>query len=345
VPAADGANSPSRRRSRGRADPARGVEEGRQRGILAQALALVGTSERAHHAQRRHHKGAALAQQGQQGGIGGRIAVDVHQPGGAGGDDRAGALDRRHMGDRLQPGGLAGRQQGGDARRIEGGEVDMLAVAVAVVEHELDEVRTLLNAAFHHSRGIGWGIEGVQRNAELGAVAALGGDQGTGRPDVRQCAVGERLAVAAVVGQCRRRTEHVDRAGDAEAQHLRPRLAPGVHVGVDQAGQQGAAAAADFGGVAHLGEALGDGGDAAVAHQHVGARPDAVAVEHPRLADHEDARRAAARIRRIAARRRCRHPQQRHQQRRRHDHDAMQSVHALTPRGPDARRQGSGTTG
>ena len=113
------------------------------------------------------------------------------------------------------------------------------------------------------------------------------GDGVARRPQVGLAGVGQRLTLRTHFRQAGGHAVHVERGGDAEARGIALGVAPGVHMGVDQPGQQGLA------GAVHHRQAVGDPGIGshrfhhAVAHHHRGHAQVALAVEHPRAADGE----------------------------------------------------------
>ena len=121
------------------------------------------------------------------------------------------------------------------------------AVRAHVLDDQLDVVRTFLGARGDERLRVAVGRQRRHRHAVLGAVAARRGDRGTGRPQVGLRGARQRLALLLERGQAVPVAEHVELGGDAEAQRIALRAAPAVGVRIDEAGQQGLAAAVDRG--------------------------------------------------------------------------------------------------
>jgi hypothetical protein len=177
------------------------------------------------------------------GGVG-RCAVDVGESIGAGFQRIAGILQSGDVND----GQLLAEMRGGDGRgkglAIEGGTVE--AESAAIVLDQLDVVGAFGDAGIDERLGILGPGERGDRDPELGAVAAGGGDESAGGAQVGATEAFAGVLLRAHDGGHRLKGEHIEVGRDSEGQgglEVFGRL--NVGVGIDEAGEEALARGVD----------------------------------------------------------------------------------------------------
>ena len=171
------------------------------------------------------------------------------------------------------------RDHGGGGLRREGWNVS--TVERAVLAHELDEVRALREPRLDPRIGLLRSLERGDREAELGAVAARRRGQRAGRQQIRAGGDPSLGLGSAQAGRHPMVREHVDLGGHAELERPREGRSEGVHVAVDQSGDQGPALPGHGPCPLRSLEPFAHRGNGAPLHQHVRLLEHLLAVEDP----------------------------------------------------------------
>jgi hypothetical protein len=248
----------------GREGPAQGgglvgAQVGRETGIVRQGLAARGPGRALDHGEGRRHERLVRLDQPGEARLRRPVGEDVDEAVRSRLDRLLGAIlgaDVDHRQLAVLVGGLHQRREG---RPVEGRQLE--AVRRAVLQHDLDVVRPLGHA------GVDPGLRllrpGQRRDghAVLRAVAA-----GSGGEVARAVEVGPprrpglRLLLAHLPGEVGI-GEHVELGGDAEDERPLQRVAPGVGVAVDEAGEDRLAGAVDDRGPPGRDDVRARGGD------------------------------------------------------------------------------------
>jgi hypothetical protein len=247
------------------------------------------------HRERRDSEGATSLHQRREARVAGRVEHQVREAARAGVD---GGARRAQIAD-VHDGQPVAPARGGDGRAqrrgVERGEA--AAVEVPVVEDDLDPVGALGEPRVDERlRRVGGGERG-DRHPVLGAVAARCGDERAGGEHVGA----RRGAPVALLRAPRRRLpvvgEHVQLGRHAEGERGARRVAPGMHVRVDEAGEERAPAPVDHRGTGRGDEAGRHLCDAAAGDEHVARRVHALPVEQAHLSEEHRRRVGARRLR------------------------------------------------